>query len=413
MISKIFKGVWLILALALAVWCMGCSGSDDSTTSEDEGNFHHTPEGDMEARIKALKDLLPEEVYDTITKESRYSELCREGNREQLGLSDKPNGEWYYTYENLIKGMAELKEFANEGDENTRKLEIAAFLANIAQETGAKVVGDPFGSPGCAIQEGYGADAAWHDCAFGQRPGVEGSLWGCNKTRPFVCPKTDPHLCPDGEVGYFGRGPHQLTHDYNYTAFGETMGKGDEYLKDPDILTKNPAIGIAGSIWFWGHADLGEGKDPEKPFKPSAHSVAVGKWEPSDKDVDCGRTKADFGVIINIINGGLECGTTATADGRLAAKNRVKYLEAIAKEMGVTIPAGFLDDCSSQKNFAECVSYRPTPTDPTKRCGKDWTDANSNCTPCCNTKEDCPEGYVECYSVANPTPGGETCSCEN
>ena len=352
MISKIFKGVWLILALALAVWCMGCSGSDDSTTSEDEGNFHHTPEGDMEARIKALKDLLPEEVYDTITEESRDSELCREGNREQLGLSDKPNGEWYYTYENLIKGMAELKEFANEGDENTRKLEIAAFLANIAQETGAGKEMDPtFGGPGCAIQEGYGSDR--EGCKYG----------GCVKNPDYVGEKCEGNKfkCPEGDVGWCGRGPHQLSWDYNYKAFGEDMDLDPEkknkdlYFKNPDLLTTEPKTGIAGSIWFWGHADWSTGRDI--PFKPSAHDVLVGEWTPTDEDVACGRTEANFGVIINIINGGIECGPTATAEGLANAKNRVKYLEAIAEEMGITIPEGFLDDCSSQKNFAQCPSY--------------------------------------------------------
>ena len=315
------------------------------------GDFHHTPTADEQKRIEDLKRLLREGTYYTITEKSRNNVNCREGNREQLGLSDLPNGQWYYTYDNLIKGMAELMEFANEGDENTKKLEIAAFLANIAQETGAKVTGDPFGSPGCFIQEGAGGQApkfkAWHDCAFG----------GCNKTRPFDCPRWPDNLCPDDEVGYFGRGPHQLTHDYNYKAFGKGMagadGDEDKYLKNPDLLTTEPTTGIAGSIWFWGHADWSTGRTI--PFKPSAHDVAVGKWEPTPEDVACGRIKANFGVIINIINGGLECGPGAGNPG--AAKKRVEYLEAIAEEMDITIPDGFLDDCSSQQNFSQCPSY--------------------------------------------------------
>ncbi len=137
--------------------------------------------------------------------------------------------------------------------------------------------------------------------------------------------------------------------------------------------------------------------------------MVVGKWKPSDDDKACGRTKADFGVIINIINGGIECGKEKPTE---QAENRVKYLEAIAKEMKVAIPAGFLDNCSSQENFAECVSYRPTPTDPKSRCGTNWADANSNCRSCCNTDEDCPDEYPSCYGeLANPTPGEETCSC--
>ena len=359
MICNSFKGRLVLLALALAVLCMGCSGDDDSTTSKDEGNFHHTPPGEIEERIKNLKLLLPEEIYDTITAESRNNPACVEGNRDQLGLPDEPNGQWYYTYENLIKGMAELEEFANKKyNENTRKLEIAAFLANIAQETGAKVVEDVFGSPGCAIQEGYGSEAAWHSCSFGIRSGVEGSLWGCNITRPFECPKwPDKTLCPGDEVGYFGRGPHQLTYDTNYEAFGAEMDVGDEYLSNPDLLTTDPTIGIAGSIWFWGHEERTQSSPPDIPFKPSAHNVVVGQWKPTDKDKACGRETANFGVIINLINGGLECGPGATEDGKTARTNRANYLKAIAEEMGVTIPEGFLDNCSSQKNFAQCPSY--------------------------------------------------------
>jgi hypothetical protein len=32
-------------------------------------------------------------------------------------------------------------------------------------------------------------------------------------------------------------------------------------------------------------------------------------------------------------------------------------LEAIAEEMGLVIPDGFMDDCSTQKNFGNCTSY--------------------------------------------------------
>lgn len=330
MICSSFKGIWVILAFALGVWCIGCSDNDNSITSEQGDDFHHTPPADVQARIEDLKRLLPEETYDTITAGSRNNDDCWERNREQLDLSDLLNGQWYYTYDNLIRGMAQLEEFANEGDENTRKLEIAAFLANIAQETGAGA-DVPFGGPGCAIQEGYGAEDSWHNPDYGG-------------------------LAPTG-AGYCGRGPHQLSYDYNYKAFGKTMGVGDDYMNDPDVLTKEPEIGIAGSIWFWGHEVRTDWSPPDIPFKPSAHDVVVGNWKSTDKDVACGRTKANFGVIINIINGGLECGPGATNPGGAAAQNRVKYLEAIAEEMGVTIPEGFLDNCSSQKNFSECPSY--------------------------------------------------------
>ena len=370
-----------MLVLSLAVWCVGCSDHDDSgytTPSNQPGNFDLTPLYDIDARIKELKRLLPEKTYNLITAGTRLQESCREDNRAELGLPNEPNWNWYYTYGNLIEGMAKWEEFAAEGDDNTKKLEIAAFLANIAQETGTHDEADEFGGPGCFIQEGHGD--YWKNRGYGG--------------------------CTDKGIGYCGRGPHQLSWNVNYAAFGEAMGKGDTYLKNPDLLTQEPKTGIAGSIWFWGHADPGKGKDPEKPFKPSAHDVVVGKWQPTNADKACGWKTANFGVIINIINGGLECGPGAK--NREAAENRVAFLKAIAKAMGVTIPEDFPNDCLEQKDFAQCVSY----PDPTSRCGTDWGDANTNCRRCCTSDADCPDEYPRCIGqLSETTPGGETCSC--
>ncbi len=379
--KKFKQGKWVMLMLFLAVWCVGCSdhdGSGSTAPSNQHGDFDLTPLYDIDARIKELKRLLPEETYNFITAGTRLENNCIEDNREALGLPNEPNWEWYYTYENLIEGMAKWEGFAAEGDDDTKKLEIAAFLANIAQETGTHDETDEFGGPGCFIQEGHGA--YWDNCDYGG--------------------------CTSEGVGYCGRGPHQLTWNVNYEAFGEAMGKGDTYLKNPDLLTKEPKTGIAGSIWFWGHVDTGVGDDPEKPFKPSAHDVVVGTWHPTDADKACGRKTANFGVIINIINGGIECGPNA--ENKQAANNRVAFFKAIAEAMGVTIPQDFPNNCSEQKNFAQCVSY----PDPTSRCGTDWGDANTHCRRCCSSDEDCPDEYPWCIGqLSDSTPGGETCSC--
>lgn len=335
---------FIVLSLILSFWSFGCGsgseGADPASWETDDHDF--TLSTDLQARIDALKALLPESVYDTITADSRNNILCREENRTELGLPDTPNGQWYYTYDNMIAGMARLEEFANEGDENTRKLEIAAFLANVAQETGGSDASnpDPYGAPGCFVQEGHGEATSWADPKYGG-------------------------LAPNGK-GYIGRGPHQLTWKSNYASFGESVGAGDEYDQNPDVLTTDPSIGIAGSIWFWGHEEYTEWSPPNIPLKPAAHDVVVGTWTPTDEftegvrtsnDVMCNRTVANFGIIINLINGGIECGSTASADGRTYAQNRVRYLRAIAELMGVTIPDGFADDCSTQSNFGQCTSY--------------------------------------------------------
>nr|POF24529.1 endochitinase [Quercus suber] len=41
--------------------------------------------------------------------------------------------------------------------------------------------------------------------------------------------------------------------------------------------------------------------------KPSGHNVIIGSWTPSAADTSAGRVPG-YGVITNIINGGLECG---------------------------------------------------------------------------------------------------------
>nr|Q06012.1 RecName: Full=Endochitinase 1A; Short=CHIT 1A [Arachis hypogaea] len=40
--------------------------------------------------------------------------------------------------------------------------------------------------------------------------------------------------------------------------------------------------------------------------KPSSHDVITGRWTPSAADRAAGRVSG-FGVITNIINGGLDC----------------------------------------------------------------------------------------------------------
>jgi hypothetical protein len=116
-------------------------------------------------------------------------------------------------------------------------------------------------------------------------------------------------------------------------------------------------------------------------------------WTPTRFDKNRGRTKAGLGVITNIINGCIECGPRATAEGRANPANRVLCFNAIASVMGVTVPTGWADDCADQKNFQQCPSY----LDPTRRCDAGRTDANAGCGMCCVGNSDCP-GDERCFS---------------
>jgi len=53
-----------------------------------------------------------------------------------------------------------------------------------------------------------------------------------------------------GGSAYLGRGPLQITHDYNYKEFGKFKGVGDKYLKNPELL-KEPELGVEAALWYW------------------------------------------------------------------------------------------------------------------------------------------------------------------
>ncbi|KAF3321134.1 chitinase 11-like protein [Carex littledalei] len=99
--------------------------------------------------------------------------------------------------------------------------------------------------------------------------------------------KTDPP--------YYGRGPIQLTHKYNYEQAGKAIN--EDLVTNPDLVSSDPVISFKTAIWYWMTAQAA---------KPSCHSVMTGQWSPSDADKAAGRVPG-YGLTTNIINGGKEC----------------------------------------------------------------------------------------------------------
>ncbi|XP_065623223.1 endochitinase-like, partial [Quercus suber] len=85
-------------------------------------------------------------------------------------------------------------------------------------------------------------------------------------------------------------------YNYNYASAGKAIG--EDLINNPDSVTTDMVISFQTAIWFW--------KTPQGN-KPSSHNVIIGKWTPSPADRSTGRVPG-YGVITNIINGGLECG---------------------------------------------------------------------------------------------------------
>lgn len=63
----------------------------------------------------------------------------------------------------------------------------------------------------------------------------------------------------------------------------------------------------------------------QKP-KASCHDVMTGKYKPTAADLAANRT-AGYGLVANIINGGLECGIVSDA----RVNDRIGYFQMYAK----------------------------------------------------------------------------------
>nr|CAB3471502.1 unnamed protein product [Digitaria exilis] len=126
---------------------------------------------------------------------------------------------------------------------------------------------------------------------------------------------------------YYGRGPIQLSWNYNYGQAGEAEAIAADLLSDPDMVAR----------------------DPLSP-KPSCHDVMTGQWTPTPNDIAAGRLPG-YGVTTNIINGGLECGFGGP-DARV--ESRIGFYKRYCDLFGVSYGDNL--DCYNQRNFAAAAS---------------------------------------------------------
>jgi predicted chitinase len=155
----------------------------------------------------------------------------------------------FYGYQGLTGALGAYPGFARTGDETTRRREAAAFLANVGHETG------------------------------GLRYVVEQNTGNYG----HYCDRRQPYGCPAGDRAYYGRGPLQLSWNFNYKAAGDALRI--DLLHDPYKVERDAAVSWKTGLWFW-NAQRG-----------------AGTMTPHDAMVR-GR---GFGETIRSINGDLEC----------------------------------------------------------------------------------------------------------
>jgi basic endochitinase B len=226
--------------------------------------------------------------FDTVLPRATYEALF-------------PNRNELYDYDSLASAAAKYADFAAQGTLAERRREVAAFLANIAHETTGGWPTAP------------GGPEAW-GLYFKEEVGCETGT--CTQ---YCDSSNTEYPCAAGKT-YHGRGPIQLSWNYNYGAFGAALGI--DLLGNPDLVTSDGAIAFETALWFWMTA--------QAP-KPSAHDALLGLWQPSDEDRSLGRLPG-FGMTINIINGGLECGFDT--EGRV--EDRVRFFRHFVSELATS-----------------------------------------------------------------------------
>ena len=188
-----------------------------------------------------------------------------------------PHRNALYTYEGLIGATRAFPRFCNEGSGQQNRREAAAFLANISHESGALV--------------------------FAEEQ---------NPLSIYCDASNTSHPCARGKT-YHGRGPLQLSWNYNYGACGSAIGK--DLLDHPELVSTDSTISFMTALWFWMTA--------QSP-KPSCHDAI---------------RSSGFGMTINVINGGIECGKGAPTP---QAQHRIQLYRTYCGVLGVD-PGGNLE----------------------------------------------------------------------
>ena len=226
----------------------------------------------------------------------------------------------------IVKETLDYASFANEGDINTRKRELLAFLANISQETTGGWPTAP------------GGQFAW-GLYFREEQGYEGTTNIGYRVDHAIYP-------PAPGKSYHGRGPIQLSYNYNYGQASEFLfGDKNILLANPEKVIQEGVIAFETGIWFW--------MTPQYP-KPSCHDVMIpGKWTPTPAEA-AGGLKAGFGTTVNIINGGVECGG-ATENNKVLSRighfQRYTGIKQVSMELNGGNNTANLG-CANMKRFA-------------------------------------------------------------
>ncbi|CAN6580522.1 unnamed protein product [Malus baccata var. baccata] len=176
-------------------------------------------------------------------------------------------GKKFYSRNGFLDAVKSYSGFGRLGSADNSKREIAAFFAHVTHETGHF----------CYIEE---------------------------INRGTYCDTTSTDYPCNPNKKYYGRGPLQLTWNYNYGAAGNSIGF--DGLNSPETVASDPVVAFKTALWFW--------MNNVRPVLSQG-----------------------FGATIRAINGEVEC------DGKLpdAVQARINYYKDYCNQLNVN-PGGNL-----------------------------------------------------------------------
>lgn len=252
----------------------GQSLADCQKSCKASGGQHHGP--------STVSSVITQQMWTKIFP-NQSNPLCKTGASNTADI---------LSWSNFIKACNKFPQFGK------KPIEIAAFLANMTQET-------------------WGGDAIGGGCF-----GAELGCWtGDNSSN---CPYYVDSECPTNtSAGYYGRGPLQLSYCANYKAAGDAIGR--DLLNDPNILMKDGAAAFEASLWYWTTYNQGSCCGGAVQGK-TCHDVIN---EPNP----------DFTKTIAIINGGVECGKGADSGlDTTEFLRRTHTFKRICGILGIPVP---------------------------------------------------------------------------
>ncbi|KAG6498379.1 endochitinase EP3-like [Zingiber officinale] len=162
-------------------------------TGCQEGPYYSSPnDGD------SVADIVTKSFFDDIVDQAHSGCAGRE----------------FYSRNAFLTAAVYYPDFGGTGSADDARREIAAFFAHVTHETGHF----------CYIEEIDGASLDYCDTSRTDWPCVSGH-------------------------GYYGRGPLQLSWNYNYGAAGQAIGF--DGLGAPEMVADDDVISFRTALWYW------------------------------------------------------------------------------------------------------------------------------------------------------------------